>query len=181
MALRYRYRYGFAASISGYFMPAKNKLANPPRMVDPFGGNQMLRQQNTPIDEVRLLASGALLPHFWLGAGQGSAADIAAAQYFAQELQLHLADVPLDFEPAGGHTMGTWHLLIPPMLGWMTNGLAGAVANAKRIALLQAAAASHRKLLAGTAGPKPAADSRGRLAVPILGSFRAARRGAPGP
>jgi enterochelin esterase-like enzyme len=162
MALRYRYRYGFAASISGYFVPAKDKLDNPPRLVDPFGGNVLLREENTPVDEVRALAPGAIVPHFWLGAGHASAADVSSAQYFAQELQLHLADVPLDFQPTGGHNMGTWHLLIPPMLAWMTNGLADAVANAKRVAALQAAAARQRKLLAGAAGRSPADHGQSR-------------------
>jgi enterochelin esterase-like enzyme len=145
MALRYRYRYGFAASISGYFRPYDNNLGNPNRLVDPFGGSRLLRAQNTPIDEVRALAPGAHMPQFWLGAGQGSKVDVSNAEYFAQELQLHLATVPLDLTPGGGHTMGTWHALVPPMLMWMTNALADAVINAKRVAALQAAAALHGK------------------------------------
>jgi enterochelin esterase-like enzyme len=157
MALRYRYRYGFAASISGYFSPYHNKLANSSRLVDPFGGNRLLRAQNTPIDEVRTLAAGAHLPQFWLGAGQGSKADVNNAQYFAQELQLHLANVPLDLSPGGGHTMGTWHALVPPMLGWMTNGLNAAVANAVRIAHLQAAADRLSKGPPAPHGQKPSA------------------------
>jgi enterochelin esterase-like enzyme len=127
MALRFRYRYGFAASMSGYFAPVQNKLSNPPRLVSPFANNAQ-RLENTPLWEVRQLGAGAKIPQFWLGAGEGDKVDVANAEYFAQELQVHEADVPLDLTPDGGHTMGTWHAEIPPMLAWMTNGLATAVA-----------------------------------------------------
>lgn len=144
MALRYRYGYGFAGSMSGYFAPMLNKLINPNREVSPFGGNKLLRIQNTPTDEVRALAPGAQLPQFWLGAGQGDTADVSNAEYFAQELQLHLANVPLDVTPGGGHTMGTWHALVPPMLAWMTKGLAHAVAKDALLARANAAITAHR-------------------------------------
>jgi enterochelin esterase-like enzyme len=149
MALRYRYRYGFAASMSGYFVPYRNKLVNPSRLVNPFGGNRLLRIQNTPIDEVRALAPGALLPQFWLGAGMDDKADVSNAEYFAQELQLHEANVPLDLTPHGGHTMSTWHAEVPPMLAWMTDGLAKAVANAALHAQATSSA-HHRKRPSGS-------------------------------
>ncbi|HEY2314736.1 MAG TPA: hypothetical protein VGH96_14055, partial [Streptosporangiaceae bacterium] len=104
----------------------------------------LLRIQNTPTDEVRALAPGAQLPQFWLGAGQGDTADVSNAEYFAQELQLHLANVPLDVTPGGGHTMGTWHALVPPMLAWMTKGLAHAVAKDALLARANAAITAHR-------------------------------------
>ncbi len=140
MALRNRYRYGYAASLSGYFTPYKNKLGNSTRLVDPFGGNNALRVQNTPIDEVRALAPGARLPLFWLGAGEGSRVDVANASYFAQLLQLHQADVPLVLLPGGGHTMGSWHAQVPIMLSWMTQGLAATVAHDNLLALAKARA-----------------------------------------
>jgi enterochelin esterase-like enzyme len=164
MALRYRYRYGFAASMSGYFSPMLNKLVNPDRLVDPFGGNKQLRAENTPIDEVRALAPGALLPYFWLGAGQGDQADVNAAEYFAQLLQVHQASVPVDITPGGGHTMGTWHAEVPAMLAWMTSGLAKAVLNDQRIARLQAIALARSKQQASalqhSASPGPAASQK---------------------
>jgi enterochelin esterase-like enzyme len=129
MALRFRYRYGAAASLSGYFVPFDNQLANPARMVSPFGNNAKLRAENTPVDEVRALAPGAVLPQFWLGAGKGDNLDVANATYFAQELQLHQAGVPLVLTPGSGHTMATWHAEVPPMLSWMTNTLVTAIAN----------------------------------------------------
>lgn len=129
MALRFRYRYGAAASLSGYFTPYRNKLVNPPRAVSPFGNNAKLRTENTPVDEVRALTPGARLPQFWLGAGKGNNLDVANAQYFWQELQLHQASVPLVLAPSGGHTMATWHAEVPPMLAWMTNTLVTAISN----------------------------------------------------
>jgi enterochelin esterase-like enzyme len=138
MALRFRYRYGAAASLSGYFTPYRNKLANPARAVSPFGNNAKLREENTPIDEVRALLPGARLPQFWLGAGKGSTLDVANANFFWQELQLHQASVPLVLTPGDGHTMATWHAEVPPMLSWMTNTLVTAISNqsyARRSAL----------------------------------------------
>ncbi|MBO0823113.1 MAG: hypothetical protein J2P27_04545 [Actinobacteria bacterium] len=140
MALRYRYRYGYSASLSGYFAPYQNKLGNPTRLVSPFGSNSALRIENTPIDEVQALPAGARLPMFWLGAGLGSKADVTKAEYFAQELQLHEADVPLVLTPGGGHTMGTWHAEVPPMLTWMTQGLAETVSHDAQIQLAHARA-----------------------------------------
>ncbi len=149
MALRYRYRYGAAASLSGYFAPYKNKLANPAREVSPFGNNRRLQAENTPIDEVRKLAPGAILPAFWLGAGKSDNLDVANAEYFWQELQLHQANVPLILTPGSGHTMATWHAEVPPMLVWMTNTLVGAIGQQ---------ATSRKAVLAGhtrrKAGPK---------------------------
>jgi enterochelin esterase-like enzyme len=129
MALRYRYRYGAAASLSGYFIPYKNKLADPARAVSPFGNNAKLRAENTPVDEVRALAPGARLPQFWLGAGKGNNLDVANATYFSQELQLHQAGVPLVLTRGSGHTMATWHAQVPPMLSWMTSTLVTAISN----------------------------------------------------
>ncbi len=149
MALRYRYRYGFAASMSGYFSPMDNKLGNPPRLVSPFGKDALLRRENTPLDEVRALAPGAVLPQFWLGAGQADKLDVANAQYFYQVLQLHQANVPLILTPGGGHTMATWHAEVPPMLEWMTTGLARAVRSEKHILHRRARARHH------TAGKQP--------------------------
>jgi enterochelin esterase-like enzyme len=130
MALHYRYRYGLAASMSGYFSPFDNKWGNPPKLISPFGSSKALRQQNTPIDEVRKVPAGAVLPEFWLGAGTGNKLDVDNAEYFAQELGLHEANVPVVLTPGGGHTMATWHAEVPGMLTWMTNGLVAAVANA---------------------------------------------------
>lgn len=146
MALRFRYRYGAAASISGYFSPYDNKLAR--GLVNPFGNNKALRAQNTPLDEVRALAPGARLPQFWLGAGKGNKQDVANAEYMWQELQQYQANVPLVLTPGTGHTMATWHAEVPPMLAWMTSTLVAAVGNANRVAMGNAARAARRRLAA---------------------------------
>jgi enterochelin esterase-like enzyme len=156
MALRYRYRYGYAASMSGYFAPQMNKFGNPVKAADPFGGSNTLRVQNTPLDEVRALAPGARLPLFWLGAGQGSQADVHNADYFDQVLQLHEADVPLILLPGGGHTMGSWHAQVPQMLSWMTQGLAATVTHDEQLALAKARADARAAQVASQVGGHPA-------------------------
>ena len=125
MALRYRYRYGAAASISGYFRPYENKLAS--GLVNPFGNNKALRAANTPTDEIRTLGAGARLPQFWLGAGKRDHVDLTNAEFFWQELSQYQANVPLDLSSDGGHTMATWHAEVPPMISWMTNTLVATV------------------------------------------------------
>jgi enterochelin esterase-like enzyme len=131
MALRFRSRYGFAGVLSGYFRPFDNQLTHPIRRVSPFGGNRRLRQENTPLDEIQRLPVGAAIPRFWLGAGTGDRLDLANAELFWQDLRLRHADVPLALTPGGGHTMATWRAEVPPMLTWMTQGLARAAYRAE--------------------------------------------------
>jgi enterochelin esterase-like enzyme len=126
MALRYPDRYGFAGVLSGYFVPDDNRLAEPDRVVSPFGGNSRLQEQNTPLDEIQNLPAGAVIPRFWLGAGAGDSQDVADAEGFWQELRTRLGNVPLRLTPGGGHTMTTWRAQVPSMLTWMTRGLARA-------------------------------------------------------
>jgi enterochelin esterase-like enzyme len=148
MALRFPYRYGFAGVLSGYFKPFNNQLAHPIRQVNPFGGNRLLQEQNTPLDEIQTLPAGSDIPQFWLGAGQSNRLDVLNAEIFRQELQLRQADVPLTLTTGGGHTMTTWRAEVPSMLKWMTHGLAQAVqkqaAQARRASVL-AAEKAHRR------------------------------------
>jgi S-formylglutathione hydrolase FrmB len=127
MALRYPRRYGFAGVLSGYFTPDDNQLAGG-RLVSPFGGNGRLREQNTPLNEVRALPVAAVIPRFWLGAGTADRQDVAGAEVFRQDLRLRQQDAWLTLTPGGGHTMTTWRAEIPLMLTWMTRGLARAAA-----------------------------------------------------
>jgi enterochelin esterase-like enzyme len=129
MALRYPRRYGFAGVLSGYFTPADNQLAGG-RLVSPFGGNGRLREQNTPLDEIRVLPPAAVIPRFWLAAGAADGPDVAGAEVFRQDLRLRQRDVPLTLTPGGGHSFTTWRAEIPLMLTWMTRGLALASASA---------------------------------------------------
>jgi len=145
MALRFRRSYGFAAVMSGYFSPAKNQLANPARLVSPFGRNLALRLENTPLYEVRALPAGAVIPQFWLGAGKDDKADVTNADYFWQELQLHQAQVPLVLTAGGLHTMTTWRAEVPPMLVWMTTNLAKTVFGLSRHHHASPLGASHHR------------------------------------
>src|SRR5260370_1026088 len=69
MALRYPDRYGFAGVLSGYFAPLDNQLAGTGRPVSPFAGDDRLREQNTPLDELGSLPAATVIPRFWLAAG----------------------------------------------------------------------------------------------------------------
>jgi enterochelin esterase-like enzyme len=130
IGLQLRQRYGFAGVLSGYFSPFDNQLAHPVRLVSPFRGHRGLRRDNTPLDEVQDLPGGAIIPQFWLGAGQDDRLDVANAEFFRQELQLRQADVPLTLTRGGGHDMATWRAELPRMLSWMTKGLARAAQRA---------------------------------------------------
>jgi enterochelin esterase-like enzyme len=123
MALRYPHRYGFAGVLSGYFKPFENQLAEPSRLVSPFGGNPWLQEENTPLEEIRKLPAGVVIPRFWLGAGTSNRQDVANAEVFWRKLRLRQADAPLTLTAGGGHNMTTWRAQVPSMLTWMTPGL----------------------------------------------------------
>ena len=124
MALRFPHRYGFAGVLSGYFVPMDNQLAGSGRAVSPFGGNDRLREQNTPFDELLNLPAATVLPRFWLGAGAADRQDVADTERFWQELRPRQPDAPLTLNPGSGHTMITWRAQVPSMLSWMTPRLA---------------------------------------------------------
>jgi enterochelin esterase-like enzyme len=126
MALHYSHRYWFAGVLSGYFTPDDNQLAGSGRPVSPFGGNLRLRDQNTPLEELQNLPVAAAIPSFWLGAGAADRQDVVATEVFWQELRQRQDNAPLTLTPGSGHTMTTWRAQIPPMLTWMTQGLARA-------------------------------------------------------
>ena len=161
MALRFPHRYGFAGVLSGYFKPSVNQLAGPIRQVSPFGRNRVLREQNTPVDEIERWPTGASMPQFWLGVGQADRPGVANTEIFRQELQLRQADVPLTVTPGSGHSMVTWRAEVPPMLKWMTQGLAQAAqqesaAQARKASIL-AAQRAHKRPSPGSPARSPAA------------------------
>jgi enterochelin esterase-like enzyme len=125
MGLRYPRQYGFAGVLSGYFAPYDNRLG-PSRLVSPFGGNRVLREENTPLDEILALPAAAAIPRFWLAAGTRDGQDVANAELFWQELRPRQPGVSLTLTPGSGHSMRTWRAEIPPLLTWMTRGLARA-------------------------------------------------------
>ena len=126
MALRYPLRYGFAGVLSGYFTPLDNQLAGTGRLVNPFGGDARLQEQNTPLDELPNLPAATVIPGFWLAAGAADGQDVASAERFWQELRPRQPGAPLTLTPGSGHTMTTWRAQVPSMLTWMTPRLARA-------------------------------------------------------
>jgi enterochelin esterase-like enzyme len=126
MALRYPHRYGFAGVLSGYFAPLDNQLAGTGRPVSPFAGDDRLREENTPLDELPNLPAAAPIPRFWLAAGAADGQDVFSAERFWRELRSRQPGAPLTLTPGSGHTMTTWRAQIPSMLTWMTPRLARA-------------------------------------------------------
>lgn len=135
--------YSFAGVLSGYFRPSDNQLGNPPREISAFGGSRAVARDNTPADLIRALPAGRPIPQFWLGAGLLDADDVRSARYFGQLLGIRQPAVTVRLVPGGGHTMLTWRLLLPPMLTWMTRGLA------EQVELYDSPAARARRAAAG--------------------------------
>jgi enterochelin esterase-like enzyme len=159
LGLNYGSRFGYSGVLSGYFQPSDNQLAHPSRLVNPFGGSELLKRENTPVDLVNSLKAGASVPQFWLGVGSGDRSDLRNAEVFEQLLQIRQPGVTLKVVKGGGHTMFTWRALMPPLLEWMTPRLA-AVAQAREARQARQAhreqadqrenksAAKHRKVVA---------------------------------
>ena len=158
LALLYPNQYGFAAVLSGYFRPFKDRLGNPSRLIDPFARNQRLRARNTPMERIKALSLAVQIPKFWLGAGSYDHLDVAAAQAFQRLLLTRQPNVVLDLEHGGAHTMATWRALVPPLLEWMTPKLAVAAALPPRVVRK---AAPHKSAA-------PAASAAGRSAAPAV-------------
>lgn len=64
-----------------------------------------------------------MIPRFWLGVGTGDRAGVQDAKGFFRLLRQAQPGARLRLVP-GGHTAFTWRKLLPPMLEWMTHGLA---------------------------------------------------------
>ena len=126
MALRYPHRYGFSGVLSGYFAPLDNQLAGTGRPVSPFAGDDRVREQNTPLDELASLPAATVIPRFWLAAGGADSQDVANAEGFWKELRPRQPEAPLTLTRGSGHTMTTWRAQVPSMLAWMTPRLARA-------------------------------------------------------
>ena len=130
MPLRYPDRYGFSGVLSGYFVPLDNQPDGTGRKVSPFGGDNRLREQNTPFDELLNMPAATVVPQYWLGAGTAAGQDVADAERFWRELRPRQPDAPLTLTPGTGHSMATWRAEVPSMLSWMTPRLAQAARQA---------------------------------------------------
>ncbi len=131
LALRYNNHFGYSGVLSGYFSPDDNQLANPPRLVSPFGPDTAARRENTPVDLISALPPGTRIPQFFIGVGSGDAGDMKSAEVFEQLVQIRQPGITLQIVPGGGHTMFTWRALLTPMLEWMTRSLAAGDSLAK--------------------------------------------------
>jgi enterochelin esterase-like enzyme len=140
LGLQAPHRFGFSGVLSGYFKPSSNQLGH--GEIGPFGGNLRLQLANTPDYEVAALPPGTPLPRFWLGVGSADGNGARDTAAFYRLLRLRQPEATLTLVP-GGHTASTWRALLPPMLEWMTRGLAGAAASSHSpgLAAVQRAAA----------------------------------------
>jgi len=148
MALRYPHRYGFAGVLSGYFAQLDNQLAGSGVPVSPFGGDDRLREQNTPFDELLNLPRTTVIPRFWLGAGSADRQVVADTERFWQELRPRQPDAPLMLNPGTGHSVKTWRALDSPMLSWATPRLAHAAQQAA-VRPVKTATVADRRRVAG--------------------------------
>ncbi|HEX4661624.1 MAG TPA: alpha/beta hydrolase-fold protein [Streptosporangiaceae bacterium] len=141
LGLQYPRSFGFSGVLSGYFKPSPNQLGHV--SVSPFGGSLRLQRANTPDYEVASLPAGTPIPRFWIGVGTADRGGLGDAGIFCQILRHLQPGVTLRLVP-GGHTASTWRALLPPMLHWMTRGLAGKAARGRgpRLAAARRAAAA---------------------------------------
>jgi enterochelin esterase-like enzyme len=167
LALVYRLRYGAAGVLSGYFTPLRDQVGNPPRKIDPFGGDAHARRVNTPRLRVVSLPVSASIPRFWLGVGARDATGLRASRAFQRLLLARQPSVQLHVVPGSGHTMPTWRDLMPPMLEWMTPLLAQAAHHPAPVSR-----ARH------TREPRHGSHSRAPVKSASGGSVRAARSAA---
>lgn len=144
IALQYPTRFGFAGSLSGYFVPitsqvpAHGKPGNPPVDVDVFAHYPALRALNSPQRYILRIPIGVEVPQFFLAAGALDTGDVQGAEYFRQLLLTRVASVPLEIVPGGGHQAMVWRTSLHTMLGWMTTNLSVLeqrfIANQERLA-----------------------------------------------
>jgi enterochelin esterase-like enzyme len=142
LGLQYPRTFGFSGVLSGYFTPSWNQLGH--RLVSPFDGSLRLQWANTPDYRVTALAQAATLPRFWLGVGNADRSGVQEASIFYALLRRLQPGVTFRLVP-GGHSASTWRALLPPMLTWMTRGLAAAEARAAAVPAVQPAAATARR------------------------------------
>jgi S-formylglutathione hydrolase FrmB len=153
IALQHPNLFGYAGSISGYFLPIESRVpangqpGGRPIDVSDFAHNGKLLTLNSPDEYVTRAPTTVSVPQFFLAAGAADESDVQAAETFKQELVLRDANVPLDIVPGGGHQANVWRAALTPMLDWMTPQLATQAQRIERheAALRKAAAGHHLK------------------------------------
>ena len=118
LALRHPASFGAAGIMDGYFRPGDGPAAAALRF------DAAAEQANDPLLAARRLGRDvAALPSFWISAGTGNRADIAAARAFTSALH-GVEEVTLHQQPGAGHNFYAWAAATPPMLQWMWTQLA---------------------------------------------------------
>jgi len=149
IALQYATRYGYAGVLSGYFapivsqVPTGGKPGGRPHDVHVCAHDSNLLLLNSPDKYILHVPVGIQVPQFFLAAGSADAADVAAADNFAQLLQFRVAEIqqPMIVQGAG-HQARVWRAALTPMLSWMTIQLAQQVEHFTQIDKERAAAAA---------------------------------------
>jgi hypothetical protein len=104
--------------MDGYFRPGDGPAAAALHF------NPAAERANDPLLAARRLGrSVAALPSFWISAGTGNSADIAAARAFTGALH-GVEQVTLFRQPGAGHNFYAWGAATPRMLQWMWTQLA---------------------------------------------------------
>ncbi len=134
IGLQYATRFGYVGVESGYFAPAPSQVPlggkpdGKPYDVNVFAHNKGLMARNTPVEYIKHIPVGVLVPQFFLAVGAEDTADVRSAEYFRQLLLLRVADVPpVDLVAGAGHQALVWRSALTPMFEWMTSGLAAQV------------------------------------------------------
>lgn len=113
LALRHPASFGAAGIMDGYFRPGDGPAAAA------LHSDPAAEQANDPLLAARRLGrSVAALPSFWISAGTGNRADIAAARAFTSALH-GVEQVTLFRQPGAGHDFYAWGAATPRMLQWM--------------------------------------------------------------
>jgi Putative esterase len=183
IALQYSASFGYAGVLSGYFKPTPSQIplggkpGGRPMDVNIFAHDARLALINTPERYILRMPIGVVVPQFFLAAGTGDPADVAAAQYFRQLLLTRVADVPTYWVSNGGHQARVWRAALTPMLSWMSTQLAVKEQQLARINSDERAAAKKRAAAEARNGPVPPKSHRSPAPHPSK-LYRGARLGS---
>lgn len=118
LALRHPGGYGAAGMMDGYVRPTDGPAAAA------LHYNQAAENANDPLMRAsRLSRNASPLPSFWLSAGTGNGADMAAARAFVSALH-GVEQVPIFRELGAAHNFYAWRPALPHLLSWMWTQIA---------------------------------------------------------
>ncbi len=118
LSLRHPADFGAAGIMDGYFRPTDGPAAAA------LDDNRAAEAANDPLLEAgRLTANARPLPSWWVSAGTGDAADMAAARAFGRALH-GVETMTLYREPGASHNFYAWIAAMPHLLAWMWPHLA---------------------------------------------------------